>query len=84
MPYKDHISGFQYNFFQVQTHYTCIGVNNCTNLYVKNMQTFFWLEIFYSNKDNILAFIIKYLNSHCLKNSKAKNHLQPGSHWIKS
>lgn len=59
-------------------------MNNYTNLYVKNMQILFWLKIFYSNKDNILVFAIKDLNSHCLLNSKAKSHLQPVGHGIKS
>lgn len=82
--YNDQISGFQHNCFQVQTRCICIAVNNCTNLHVKNIQAVFWLKIFYSNKDNVLAFTIKDLNSHCLLHSKAESHLQPVGYEIKS
>lgn len=79
-PYKDQTSGFQCNCFQVQTCSTCIAMNNCT----KYRQALVWLKIFNSNKDNILTFTIKILNSYCLLNSKAKSHLQPLGHGIKS
>lgn len=59
-------------------------MDNSTNLHVKNRQALFWLKIFCSNKDNILSFTMKDLHSYYLLNSKAKAHLQPLGHGIKS